>query len=149
MLSLCHEARPFLGCLFELGDVFYSGGNLEAAIPYYERILDLDNRDGTGARYYLVHAYLNLERFDDAKKLLDTYPEDAGIGFVAARLLLSYFRDGNSIKSRELLKEAQKEYPHLIKVLLKRDPFIIPKSDLIAVGSVDEAKDYFFNHGEI
>ncbi|MEX2680050.1 MAG: hypothetical protein Q6373_000490 [Candidatus Sigynarchaeota archaeon] len=70
------ENMPFIGCLFKLG--LYSWYKLkdEAALGYFKKLLEVDPSDPKGARYFILHLAIGLERFDDASMVASKIGRD-------------------------------------------------------------------------
>ncbi len=70
------ENKPFVGCLFKLGLYSWYKMEDEAAIKHFKRLLEIDPSDPKGARYFILHLAIGLERFDDAAGLANAIRRD-------------------------------------------------------------------------
>lgn len=72
------------------------------AISELEEILELNQMDNLGARYLLLSAYLEVEKLQEAKQLLQHYEDDSSAVFAYNRMILEYLTNGvtSSLKMR-------------------------------------------------
>jgi len=66
-------SRYLAPAMYNAGLCLQQGGELEAAIPYYQRVLDAaaDSRDGKHASLQLSGVLIGLERWEDARALAE------------------------------------------------------------------------------
>jgi len=126
------ENKPFIGCLFRLG--LYSWYKLkdEAALGYFKKLLDVDPSDPKGARYFILHLAICLERFEEASSIANKIERGELQGLVtggANRILfgllyglgLLVFVLGDLPGAMTLLEFAIKSNPYALANLLE-DP---------------------------
>ncbi|MBN2151522.1 MAG: hypothetical protein JW839_08755 [Candidatus Lokiarchaeota archaeon] len=70
------ENKPFIGCLFKLAIYSWYKMKDEAALGHFKRLLGVDPSDPKGARYFVLHLAVGLERFDDAASLANSIGRD-------------------------------------------------------------------------
>lgn len=108
---------------------------------HYEELLILNPDDNQGARYLLLGVYCQLKKYDQANRLLKTYPENSAFGTYDC-LLVEFGLHGISETMKSLLQSAKHSNPHVIPYLTgkKRMPSSVP--DVYRPGDESEAVSY-------
>ncbi|MFZ9935984.1 MAG: tetratricopeptide repeat protein [Luteolibacter sp.] len=84
------EARDFMRLLNNRALVLQELGEFEQAQKTYEEMLELNPGDNQGVRGDLLRLYMIHRRLDDARALLDRYPDDGDIAMAYGRALLVF-----------------------------------------------------------
>ncbi len=84
----CIEARDFMRLLEEKAKALVELGRMEEATEVYQEILALNPPDYQGIRSELLRIFLVHRRLEDARKLLDRFPDDALVDMAYGRALL-------------------------------------------------------------
>lgn len=82
------EARDFMRLLEEKAKALVELGRMEEAAKVYQEILALNPTDNQGIRSDLLQIFLVHRRLEDARKLLDRFPNDALVAMAYGRALL-------------------------------------------------------------
>jgi hypothetical protein len=92
------SSRPYIRVKHAYAETCWHQGNLNEAASELENIVQLNSMDNMGARYLLIGIYLELNRLEDAERLLRTYDEEASAAFAYSRIILEYKRNGITAK---------------------------------------------------
>lgn len=107
-------------------------------------MLRLNPGDNQGVRYLLVNYLLKLDRFDDVEALLNLpeYRSESSTEWNYTRLLLSYRKTGASPQTVQLLNDATRVNPYLMRMLMGK---LSPNQHggLVTFGGPDEAASCF------
>lgn len=143
------ETRPFMRAKAAYAHLLSLSGRLGTACEHYEQLLELNPSDNQGNRYDLLMHYLQLERLNEADRLLKSYGDEATCFILYDKLILEYLRNGVTEHLNFLYRLARKENKHVPAYLLdqKRLPADIPYS--YSMGSMEEAVTYAFSHARI
>jgi tetratricopeptide (TPR) repeat protein len=82
------EARDFMRLLEEKAKALVELHQLEQASDVYEEMLALNPMDNQGIRSELLRIFMIHRRLDDARRLLDRFPNDAMVPMAYGRALL-------------------------------------------------------------
>ncbi|PTQ57502.1 MAG: hypothetical protein BSOLF_1380 [Candidatus Carbobacillus altaicus] len=141
------ETRPYMRALAGYAETLYYMGRPEEAIKTYEAMLDLNPNDNQGVRYPLITAYLELEQYAKANRLLQRYIEDSAF-YHFNRILIEYHLHGFTfkLKFKKLLTRAHQQNPYVIPYLLEEVllPDVFP--ELMSDGDENEAIIYAMEH---
>ncbi|HYU35338.1 MAG TPA: hypothetical protein VEW48_24555 [Thermoanaerobaculia bacterium] len=136
------DTTTYLGALSRCAVTLHQAGRFAEAVEPLRELLRLDKLDGVKARYLLADSYLHLQRHEDLQELLGHY-RDKSAFWIWPRVLLSFRREGDSPAVRELLDEAVRANPFVIRALLEpaSAPIELP-AGLVGTGSAEEAQAY-------
>ncbi|MFM9278574.1 tetratricopeptide repeat protein [Paenibacillus jiagnxiensis] len=143
------ETRPFMRAKAAYAHLLALSGRLSAACEHYEQLMELNPNDNQGNRYDLLMHYLELERLDDADRLLKSYGDEVACFILYDKLILEYLRNGVTEHLTFLYRLARKENKHVPAYLLsqKRLPADMPYA--YSMGSTEEAVTYAISHARI
>jgi tetratricopeptide (TPR) repeat protein len=136
------ETRPYMRARQGLADTLWQLGRREEALVHYRELLRLNPGDNQGIRYLLLHAWLALNRDDEARALLDQYAGDGTAEWLYSRVLLAFRAGGASQAAEAALQAAIEQNPHVPAYLTgrKRIPSRLPS--YIGWGDDREAAAY-------
>jgi tetratricopeptide (TPR) repeat protein len=136
------ETRPYMRAMQGYGRCLWDSGETEAAVQVYQKMLELNPNDNQGVRYMLVSWLLILKKYDEARALIKTYDEDAGLAIFCGRLLLTIIEKRSKASIARLYRQASTYNPHVVPFILKKKR--LPKSlpDRVALGSKEDAASY-------
>jgi len=136
------ETRPYMRARAGLAQCLWEMGDREAAVAHYQDMLCMNPNDNQGIRDVLLDCLLELNRDQEAERLLKQYEDDGTATWLYNWALLVFRREGDTAQARRRLKEALKHNPHVPVYLLgrKRIPRELP--DLVGFGDEDEAIAY-------
>ena len=112
------ETRPYLRARSGLAHSLWTAGRREEAVQHFQDMLRLNPNDNQGIRYPLAGYLLFLDQDDDLAKLLQKYADDASAAWAYTKALLTFRQQGDTIKARQLLKQARKTNKHVPAYLL-------------------------------
>lgn len=95
------ESRPYIRGLMAKGSFQIAQGKFRQAAHIFERIIELNNSDNLGARYFLMAIYALLEDQKKAEKLYSHYPYEEFL--ITFSLFVLYYK-------LDLQKEADKYF---------------------------------------
>ena len=109
-------------------------------------MLRLNPGDNQGIRDLLLGLLLEMERDDQARALLDQYPDEWTATWLYTRALLQFRQEGASDRANKLLADALEENPHAPAYLTgrRRIPNRLP--ELVGWGEESEAIAYASDH---
>ncbi|CAM3385736.1 hypothetical protein [Rhodothermus bifroesti] len=136
------EARPYLRARLGLAQSLWLCGQQEEALSHFWELLRLDAGDHQGVRYLLLEALLMRKDVEALRMLLDMYPDDDSAAWTYSRVLVLYQQEGDTLETRQALRQARQANPHVPAYLLgqKKLPRQLPEQ--ITPGQPDEAIDY-------
>ena len=124
------EGKNLLKAMLKLSiEMHNSGYKSKDSIKVLKNMLELDKDDRIRARYHLLRVYLDLADAENARKLLDSYPEDKHCCFVYTRALIEHIslllnETGSSVDLRDQrLLEAFEVNPYGLYLLAYCDYF--------------------------
>ena len=139
---LITETRPYMRARMGLAEMQWALGHRDEAISHAHALLRLNPNDNQGVRYILAHWLFQERRFEELEALLREFEDDAGPDMGYTRALYTFYREGDTPRSRKWLKEAMTWNKHVPDfLLLRRMPQQFP-DDYITVGGEDEAVSY-------
>lgn len=136
------ETRPYMRARQALARVLETTGRTDEAIDHYRDMLRLNPGDNQGIRFFLLKLLIDLERNEDAGRLLDQFSEDIMAEWRYGRALLLFRQQGDSPAAREALSVALEANPHVPDYLRGRRKLPVPIPDYIGVGDKREAQAY-------
>jgi tetratricopeptide (TPR) repeat protein len=141
-----HEARPYLRALDGLGESLEELGRPEEALLMFQVLLVLNEEDHQGARYDVIRLLLQLNRNEDAVRLLENYEEDGSAIWAYSRALLAFRQLGDVARSRTELKKALRTNRHVPAYLTGAKPLPEETPEAIGFGDDSEAVEYALWH---
>ena len=143
------ETRPYMRARQGLADALWRLNRKEEARDNFRELLRLNPNDNQGIRELLLALLLEMERDDEARQLLDQYPDDWTAVWLYTCALLEFRQNGVSARANKSLADALEENPHVPAYLTgrKRIPNRLPR--LIGWGEESEAIAYasdYLNH---
>lgn len=135
------DTRPYMRARFGLAHVLWALGRRDEAIAHLEAMLRLNPNDNQGVRYILSGWLLNMDRFDDLVRLLDSYDEATAV-WAYTRALLAFRQEGDSPGARKQLKAAQRLNKHVPAYLLGTKPMPHQPPPYYGLGDENEAIHY-------
>ncbi|MBU5594335.1 SEC-C domain-containing protein [Amphibacillus sp. MSJ-3] len=136
------ETRPFMRAKAELAKYHVNYGNTSDAITEFEEMLILNPNDNQGIRFLLFPLYVDQERFEDAKNLIEQFEDDMSASSLFSYALANYFTEGLTPKTIQILKQANHENPHIKDYLVGNMKVPEVYFDSIHVGDKSEAITY-------
>ena len=139
---LITETRPYMRARLGLAETQWALGYRDDAIAHAQAMLRLNPGDNQGVRYVLAHWLLQERRFEELEALLHQFEDDPGPDITYTMALYAFYKEGDTPKSRKLLKEARRWNKHVPDfLLLRRMPEQAP-GDFLTMGGEDEAISY-------
>lgn len=142
------ENRPFLRAYCNLAMFLAQFKCYYESLVIFKRILKLNPNDNQGVRALLVTNCLEVQDYDTALEVCNTYSDDMLIEILYGRPLILFLQNKLDL-SEKSLKEAIEMSPLVAKELTKKTHK--PPKDLeegyITVGSPGEAYEYYLNQG--
>ena len=135
------EARDFMRLLEEEAKALVELGEMDRAAEVYEEMLALNPNDDQGIRSSLLRIFMIHRRLDDARKLLDRFPNDTMMDMAYGRALLEIVETmertgfqipdvdapGAPANAAAFLKSLGPEFQPAVKLLnhaVKMNPFV-------------------------
>lgn len=140
------ETRPYMLAKDVYAKLVYTSGRISAACTQYEQLLELNPNDNQGIRYSLLRCYLELERFDQAEQLLQSYEDDASTEFRYGKLVLEYLKNGEDSNLSFLYKLARKQNQHVPTYLLGKKSLPSTQPEYMTPGDQNDAVQYVSSH---
>jgi len=143
------DNRPFLRAYHGLGLVIFEQGGVENALSIFTDILAMNPNDNQGVRGIAINCSFCLRRPWDVLDISERYPQDMMTDVVYGRVLALY-QQGRNDDAEMALREAMDFLPLVAKELVK-DRHRRPRKycpGFVAIGSADEAYDYWIEHGK-
>lgn len=135
------DARPYMRARTELAWALREVGCYEEALMHYEELLRFERNDHI-ALGMLMTGYLELRRFDDAKRLFSEYQENGGTHLNYGEFVRCFITGEADLILRDALKRALSSNQH-VPILLVHPKTPVERSPFgVGVGSPDEAAEY-------
>src|SRR3954470_18829972 len=134
------ETRPYMRARAGLAKVLVEQERLAEAVEHYREMLRLNPNDNQGLRHTLVNLLIELDRDEETRKLVESYPED-GTLLEFPRALLLFRRDGDSLEARRALNQAVRSN-RFVPGMLLGDRVPPPRDDSYSPSGEDEAGLY-------
>ncbi len=140
------ETRPYMRARLGVAWCLWALGKLDEAVSHFRELLRLNPNDNQGVRYLLASALLEMKKIDDLEQLLGQYDE-ATASWLFTKALVAFVRQGDSVGSRKLLREALSFNPHVASYILgtKKLPRSLPER--VGFGDTSEAVTYAAEFG--
>lgn len=135
------NTKPYMLACGGFAECLWSVGRRDEAVEIWREMLVLNEMDHQGNRFLLQSALLQMQRTEEAIKVLDQFAEPS-TWWDYNRLLAAIQQAGDEESVQKLLKQARKRNRHVIPLLLKDK---LPKEDvpdLAEPGSSEEAAHY-------
>jgi tetratricopeptide (TPR) repeat protein len=112
------ETRPYMRARLGLALSLWTAGRRDEAVKHLLDMLRLNPGDNQGVRYTLAGFLLFLDRDNDLAQLLQQYADEASAAWAYTKALLAFRQQGDTPKTRQLLKQAKKTNKHVPAYLL-------------------------------
>ncbi|MDA1014565.1 MAG: tetratricopeptide repeat protein [Planctomycetota bacterium] len=136
------ETRPYMRARLALVNCLIEDARIEAAVEHMQDMLRLNPEDNQGVRWLLVENYLRLNRWDEAEKLMNRFPDEASVTFAFSRALAAFRRGGDTPGTRRLLAAAVDANQHVVPLLTGARETRYEQFGGVAWGGEDEAQVY-------
>ena len=137
------DSRPYMRALAGLQESLWELGKHAEAIQVCRDMLRLNENDNQGMRYVLAGYLARRSRFSELEEFMEQgpYANDCAAPWCYTRALVWFLKEGDSPRSREMLKRAFQTNKFVPDYLLKG---FRSKSlpDCLTVGGEDEARYY-------
>jgi tetratricopeptide (TPR) repeat protein len=140
------ETRPYMRARAGLAQCLWFLGRHQEAIGHYRELLSLNPNDNQGIRYLLAAALLETGQIATLEELLSQYDETSA-AWLYTKALVTYVKEGDSVKARNLLKEALDFNPHVIAYLLAEKKLPRRMPEWVESGDKNEAIVYVAESG--
>ncbi|WP_025685167.1 SEC-C domain-containing protein [Paenibacillus maysiensis] len=140
------ETRPYMRSKELYAKLVYTSGRISAACEQYEQLLALNPNDNQGIRYSLLLCYLELERFEQAEQLLQSYANEGSTEFQYGKLALEYLQNGETANLTFLYKLARKQNRHVPAYLLGKKTLPSTQPQYMTPGDINDAVQYVDSH---
>lgn len=118
--------RPALRPVAHLAFVCQEAGNWERFMELaHWLVFELNPNDNHGLRADLSSAYARFERWDDVRAVHGRYPDDMNPTLVL-NCVLATFMQGQGDDAATMLKQAARDHPRAVKMLLAQAPKPVP-----------------------
>ena len=135
------ETRPYMRARHGLAQALWALGKRREAIGHLQAMLDLNPGDNQGVRYLLLDWLLLVGDDPAVASLLARYPDDGMAGWAFGAALHAFRTDGDTARSRDLLRQANETNPHVAPYLLGRKHLPRTRPQMIGLGDDSEAVD--------
>jgi tetratricopeptide (TPR) repeat protein len=139
---LDQRTRPFMRAKLGLAQCLWESGQRAQAVEHYAEMLRLNPEDNQGVRFLLLSGLVDLDRDEDAQRLLQRYEHDASAEWAYTIALLAFRREGDSVVSRSLLHAAYDTNRHVPDYLVGNKGLPPVPPSYISFGDEDEAVSY-------
>ena len=136
------ETRPFMRAKFDLAQALWSFGDRTLALRHAWELIELNECDNQGVRLLLVDWLLRMRDVAGVRALLARFPEDGLVHTCWARALMAFLEGGAGELADKLAREAMDENPHVVSLLLGREPLPDLPPRYMGIGDRDEAVAY-------
>lgn len=133
--------RPYMRAVHGLMEALRDGDDddLFEAMRLGERLIELNPGDNQGVRFGLVSLAFDLDELDVARRVLERFDEDRQARLEYPRALLAFKEEGNTARSRKLLRRAIASNRFAIEYFAGRGEPEEGYPDGYALGSREEA----------
>ena len=140
------ETRPYMRARDGLAHTLWRLNRRDEAAGHFQGMLRLNPDDNQGVRYSLLDLLLEMNRDDEAAKLIRQYRDEWSSVWCYTRALLEFRKSGASDRARKALAKALEQNAHVPDYLTgkKRIPNRLPS--LVGLGDENEAIDYAAKH---
>ena len=141
------ETRPYMRARLLLSRALWLRGERTESVAHLRDMLRLNPNDNQGVRYILAAHLLEADLNDEVRDLLQAYPDEASAAWLWTAALIAFRREGDTPRSRTMLRKALQENAHVPAFLLGLRA--MPKSlpPYMSPGEEDEAIHYVEEFG--
>lgn len=143
------ETRSFMRAKYNYARWAYEHGQLAMAIEQCKELLQMDAEDHQEVRYLLYRLYIETSQYKQAKRVLQTYPEEYSIHYVYSQLLLEYLMHGISSSLYRFLEQAMAVNPYVVSYLIGVTNRPVATPSFYQIGSREEAICYLDQNEEV
>jgi tetratricopeptide (TPR) repeat protein len=140
------ETRPYMRARQGLANTLWRLKRYEEALQHYRELLRLNPNDNQGNRYALLALLIELERYDEARSLLEQYADEWSAVWLYSRALLEFQKHEASTGASKALKDAIKENPFVPAYLMGQKRVSNQQLDYYGWGDESEAVYYVSEH---
>lgn len=133
--------RPYMRAAHDLMEALRDGDDddLFEAMRLGERLIELNPGDNQGVRFGLISLAFDLDELDVARRVLAQYAQDRRALLEYPRALLAFKEEGDTARSRKLLRRAIASNRFAIEYFAGRGEPEEGYPDTYAFGSIEEA----------
>ena len=113
---LDQRTRPYMRARLGLAQCLWESGQRAQAVEHYAEMLRLNPNDNQGVRYLLLGGLVDLDRDEDAQRLLQRYEHDGSAEWAYTTALLAFRREGDSAVSRTLVASGVRHEPAMFPI---------------------------------
>jgi tetratricopeptide (TPR) repeat protein len=140
-----HETRPYMRCLYNKAEILVITGKIAEGVAIMEEMLELNTGDNQGVRFPLFSALIRIGETEKFKKYDKMFADDIySAQILYSRALFAFKTEGDSVNANELLKNAYKNNPYVVRKLLDKY-FQFKGVNSYAMGSPEEAEVYLIH----
>jgi tetratricopeptide (TPR) repeat protein len=139
---LDQRTRPYMRARLGLAQCLWESGQRAQAVEHYAEMLRLNPDDNQGVRFLLLGGLVDLDRDEEAQRLLQRYEQDASAEWAYTTALLAFRREGDSAISRTLLRAASDTNRHVPDYLVGNKSLPPVPPSYVSFGDEDEAVSY-------
>jgi tetratricopeptide (TPR) repeat protein len=132
------ETRPYMRAREGLASALAQTGKWAEALEHYFDMLRLNPNDNQGIRYVLLSGLLMLRLTDEARELIDEYPDDASAMWPYGRALAAFGTEGSTQSSGALLRSAISANQYVPSYLLGRRKLPATMPEYVGFGDESE-----------
>jgi tetratricopeptide (TPR) repeat protein len=136
------RTRPYMRARLGLAQCLWESGKRVQAVDHYAEMLRLNPNDNQGVRYLLLGALVDLDRDQEAQRLLQRYEQDRSAEWAYTTALLAFRREGDSAISRSVLRAAADANRYVPDYLVGNKGMPPLPPDYVSLGGEDEAVSY-------
>ncbi len=100
---LDQRTRPYMRARLGLAQCLWESGQRAQAVEHYAEMLRLNPNDNQGVRYLLLGALVDLDRDEEAQRLMQRYEHDGSAEWAYTTALLAFRREGDSADFPQLV----------------------------------------------
>ncbi len=134
--------RPYMRARVGLAESLWEMGRHDEAIVHCSEMLRLNPGDNQGVRYVLVRYLLGKDRDSDAVEIMNFYEGDGSADWNYTWLLITLRMEGDSERTRDLLRSAVRGNCHVPAFLLGKRPLPQVLPEELTFGCESEAVHY-------
>lgn len=117
-------SRPFLRAMQGKAQALWGVGRRSEALETFQEMLRLNPNDNQGVRDVVVPMLIEMNRDDEAWKILNFYKNEGSCFSDFNRALLEFRRSGDGAKSQKALRKAMKTNRYAVTEILRDRPSI-------------------------
>ncbi|MDO5849021.1 MAG: DUF6398 domain-containing protein [Methanobrevibacter sp.] len=137
------ETRYFMQNVMDYANLLWRVGRKQDAVVNLEYLLELNPGDHQGVRDLLINYLINLNRLDEAEKLINLYDFESTANWDYSKLLIAIKNKEGKDVIRELYDDAFSNNHHVVDFILSKKQFgECPRTYVL--GDENEAIVYMF-----